>query len=279
MSALARPDAIEIATVLGELNALGSFLRLTQVDPLCAPDADAAGWMAESDLARIDVGPQARIIEKLGLHGFGGSRRALSASVMLRYGWASGVLIGPWLMRGHVIRDASLALRFSPNAVLVEAALRSHRDILTSGDAHEADLRRQLSHELAIRAAPIVEAHHEWSGFSRKALWSMVTSSWAAQFIHIGERLGDPERGLAAANDVLNIDPAIAAASPDLYMVRAEGKRGVCQMRRLCCLWFRSPQRPFCSSCPIIPADDRLARNRAWIAQHGLPDNERGKRA
>lgn len=270
-------DTVNVDQLIVRLNGLGGFLTLHA--SILPTQPDDSGWIAEEDLHSTDQGPQLAILDRLAAHGFGGSRRALSASLLLRYGWSSGLLIGAWLASSVVIRRARLALRFSDNAVLTAVALQSYDTAVPASPSWPEAERRMLAAELVRHASPIVDAHHRWSGFSRKALWSMVTSSWAAQFAYIGERLNAPERGLSEAIAVLSIHAEIRDASPELYLVRADGKRGVCQMRRLCCLWFKTGQRQFCTSCPIIPAHERMARNIAWIAKHGLPDNIDTQRA
>lgn len=283
MSAVARPkpeacdpDMALVVQSVERLNALGAYLRYASPAelPTTPRQRATAGWIEEYDLAFPDRPPVSKLFAALTTDGFGGNKRALSASVMLRYGWSSGFLIGTWLTTGAVASGTRMLLRFSPNAVLMEIAVTDCARVFDSDGADRDQMRVLLMRELAGRAAPIVEAHHRWSGFSRKALWSMVTSSWGAQFVHISEKLGAPERGLEEAAAVMKLDPEIGAASPDLYMVHADGKRGVCQMRKLCCLWFKGPRREFCASCPIIPGEDRLERNRKWIAQRGLPETD-----
>jgi hypothetical protein len=274
MTALRHSDPIArtIAEDVQRLNDLGAYLKYTIGNPLAARAGRAAGWIAEAELGQVE-GPQEKLFAPLARDGFGGNRRAISASVLLRYGWSSGFLIGAYLVSGRVYRNADLALRFSSNTVLAEIAIRSADAVIEPGELGNPEARAALAHELHSHAAPIVEAHHQWSGFSRKALWSMVVSSFGSQFTHISEKLGNPEHGLIEADHILTQLPEIEAARPDLYMVRAEGKRGVCQMRRLCCLWFKGGKKQFCASCPIIPDDDRLARNAKWIADRGLPDS------
>lgn len=265
-------EAMDLGALVGRLNALEPHLKFQVGDPLERENAIEDGWLDEADLTTIEAGRQRRVVERLSGGEFGASRRAVSASVLLRYGWSAGLLVGVYLTSGIVLRGAKLRLRFTPaHAALADVSVLSVTNVVNLQMHTEQGLRRSLSDELISHAQPIVEAHHEWSGFSRKALWSMVTSSWGAQFTHISERLGTPERGLAEAEQVLKLDPVIEAARPDMYVVEADGKQGVCQMRRLCCLWFKSGKRQFCASCPIIPADDRLERNRKWIAQRGLP--------
>jgi hypothetical protein len=264
-----------IAAVITEdvarLNELAAFLRYRSGDPLSQRAERGAGWVSEADMAKLEEGPQAGLLAALERDGFGGNRRALSASILLRYGWSSGFLIGAYLVSHRVYEGADIALRFSQNSVLMEVAVRAAASVRAI-ELGDISARETLARELTARAAPIVEAHHQWSGFSRKALWAMVVSSFAAQFTHVAEKLENPEHGLIEADAVLRLMPETDEARPDLYLVRAEGRRGVCQMRRLCCLWFKGPKRQFCASCPILTDEERLLRNERWIADRGLPD-------
>lgn len=263
---------VDLDALVGGLNALEPHLRFHTGDQLRREGAESEGWLEESDLMQIASGPQRRIVDRLSSGEFGANRRAVSASVLLRYGWSAGLLIGLYLTAGFVLRGARLQLRFTQtHAALADVSILEFDDAMSMSTHPRPEVRQALSDQLVAHAYSIVEAHHAWSGFSRKALWSMVTSSWGAQFAHLGELLGIPEIGLKEAELVLRLDPEIAAARPDMYMIEADGRQGVCQMRRLCCLWFKSGKRQFCASCPIIPTNDRLERNRQWIAQRGLP--------
>ena len=95
----------------------------------------------------------------------------------------------------------------------------------------------------------------------------MAVSSWGAQMANIARQLGDPERGIREARAMFALNPEIKRAAPDLYEVRCGKAARTCQRRAGCCLYFKSEGRPFCTSCPILPEAERLARNRAWVAK------------
>ena len=95
--------------------------------------------------------------------GAGDNRRAISASLLLRHGWASGFLIGGWLLTGRVVRGANPARRFTLGAKLAEVRVRACADVLKGLGADA--MRRERVRELAAHMAPIVEAHHPWFGF------------------------------------------------------------------------------------------------------------------
>lgn len=132
-------------------------------------------------------------------------------------------------------------------------------------------LRHHLLQSLIDVAEPIVAAQHAWSHFSRHALWAMVTSSWAGQFAAVARQMGDSELGIREAKETFALSPEIARAAPELYDVHSEDLACTCQKRSACCLYFKSPGRNFCASCPILPKEERLERNLAWVrSQRGF---------
>lgn len=165
------------------------------------------------------------------LHAFkvqaiGTNRKAASASLLLRLGWASGFAIGAYLARPRVATMDAYAMRFSPMMVL---------------------------HSIWVRDARLIAAtQHAWPGFSRRALWAMATSSWAAQFTGIARQMGDEARGVREATALFDPVPGLRRAAPALCRVRSGGNSRVCRRRSAC--------------CPIIPRAQGLQRNREWGA-------------
>jgi hypothetical protein len=111
----------------------------------------------------------------------------------------------------------------------------------------------------------VVAAQHAWSRYSRYALWSMVTSSWGAQFTSIGRQLGNPALGIAEARATFALHPELARAAPELYEVSAADAACTCQRRAACCLFYKRAGKSYCASCPLLPEHVRLERNRQWV--------------
>ncbi len=106
------------------------------------------------------------------------------------------------------MRINSFALKFS-EMTLLEAIWVKEAEVEWPHSrlgAHAA-----LAIELRNFTKTLVDRQHEWSRFSRHALWAMAASSWGAQFAAIGGRLGRSDEALAEARAVLAIDPEIAA--------------------------------------------------------------------
>ncbi len=242
-----------------------------ETDPI-----DRSGWITPDALGLPDEGPAKQLVARFEAAGFGVNRRAAAASLLLRYGWGAGFHIAAYLACRRVPVLEESAVRFSASTLIDGVWIRHARVIGLPGDplagapgwqdAPDVDaLRRRLLESLIAFTEPLIAEQHAWSRFSRHALWSMVTSSWAEQFLTIGQRLGRREAAWAEARAILAMDIEIARAAPDLYEVRQGESSKVCQKRAACCLYFKSPRRHFCASCPILPEAERLERNREWV--------------
>src|SRR5215475_3221519 len=238
---------------------------------------DPTEWLDGAALAEPDGLPLLALLQRFKSAGFAFNRRAASASLMLRCGWASGFAIAAYLTRARVPFLQDFALHFSPSALLKGLWVREAQfvgraeDPLAGGPewtetVGEDALRERLLESLLAFTEPIIAAHHAWSRFSRHALWAMATSSWAAQFASIARQLGDEKRGVHEARALLALVPEIKRAAPELYEVRSAGNSRTCQKLRACCLYFKSGMGQFCACCPIIPDAERLERNLSWVA-------------
>lgn len=251
------------------------------------PDAPALGWiMTPSELRQPDRAPLSSLLARFAT----AKRRAASAALLLRCGWASGFAIGSYLVCERVPQLDDYELHFSDRSLLRTLCIRKARFCGRPGDAlagasdwagslqdgeagvHASaagvsGLRGRLLESLLTTFEPLVQAQHRWSGFSRHALWSMAVSSWAAQLTGIARQLGDAGRGIEEAHALLAQDPEIARAAPQLYEIRIGDSARTFQRMAACCLYFKSPGRRFCASCPVLPAAERLERNERWLRQ------------
>ncbi|HWK40786.1 MAG TPA: (2Fe-2S)-binding protein [Croceibacterium sp.] len=244
-----------LAELRGSAAALTGMLRL-EIDP-----EDREGWISGDDLCNPEAGPSADLHARFIAGGFACNRRASAASLLLRYGWAAGWQIAAWLERGVILHADRFAVKFSQSTLMEAVWVQEAR---IEQPESEAQGYRLLLDSLRAFTGPLVESQHQWSRFSRHALWSMAVSSWAAQFAVIGERLGRRDTAMEEARRIFALDPVIERAAPESYVVSAGSLSRVCQKRAACCLYYKGPAKHFCVSCPIIPREERLARNREF---------------
>jgi hypothetical protein len=240
-------------------------------------------WFDAEALASPQGDAMTRLLQAFKRQGIAPNRKAASASLLLRLGWAGGFAIGAYLACRRVPTVRDYAVSFSPTMLLQSIWIRDALFVGTRDDPlaggtewvetiGESDLRTRLLESLVVFTEPIVMTQHAWSGFSRHALWAMVTSSWAEQFVNIARQIGDEPRGVREARAIFELVPELNRAAPLLYAVHGGQIARTCQRRGACCLYFKSSTRYFCASCPIIMESERLERNRAWVEKQPLAE-------
>jgi hypothetical protein len=266
-----------LADTIAKLSALNLHLMV------CCRPLERPSWFDADALASPQSEALTYLLHAFKQQGIAPNRKAASASLLLRLGWAGGFAIGAYLICRRVPTLRDYAVSFSPTMLLQSIWVRDARFVGVHDDplagkpdwiesVEASDLRRRLLESLVLFTEPIVATQHAWSGFSRHALWAMVTSSWAEQFANIGRQIGDEPWGIHEAKAVFELVPELNRAAPALYDVHGGRATRTCQRRSACCLYFKSGARYFCPSCPIIPEFERLERNRAWVAKQRLSE-------
>lgn len=251
------------------LNALGTWLRY-EYEPDPAPPAPPDGLILPVvELADHRSPGHATLLRSMAERGFGARKRLISASAALRVGWATGFEVGSYVVGRLIPRVTAASLVLEGGLV---RAVRIHRASFDPTGHLSPECRRvAMADRLYEGAAGFARTHHEWSRLSERAIFSMLESSWAGQFVTFGEAVGQGQEAAEEAAAVLASHPVLAQDAPALYPVEAGGKRKTCQRRTLCCLYYRMPAADFCGSCPILPEDERTIRQRKYVAEYGQP--------
>lgn len=266
-----------LADTIATLSGFNLHLRVV------SSSAAQSGWFEPDMLASPEDGALAHLLQAFKEQGVGPNRKAASASLLLRLGWAGGFAIGAYLACRRVPVMGAYAVSFSPALLLQSVWVRDalfvgvDDDPLAgaagwAGSVETRELPMLLLQSLVAFTEPVIATQHAWSGFSRHALWAMATSSWAEHFTNIARQIGDESRGVREARAFFELVPELKRAAPAMYTVQGGRNSRTCQRRSACCLYFKSSARYFCASCPIIPEAERLERNRAWVASQPALD-------
>ena len=270
MSVLQMASQTDLTQLVAQFNDFGQGIKY---DAAAAPPAAAPPELlvlSQSDLADVGSPQHALFLNVLAERGFGDNRRVISASVALRVGWSSGFVIGTYVAAGLLAEDAVTSLVVEKG--LVRSVVVHSASFRGADDLPEKERRTALARILYDQAEPFVASHHAWSRLSRRALFSMLESGWAGQFVGFGEALGRADWAAQEAKAVLASHPVLALDAPELYPIKAAGKHKYCQRRTLCCLYYKMPNAGYCGSCPILAEPDRTARQIKYVAEYGLPD-------
>ncbi|WP_026370887.1 IucA/IucC family C-terminal-domain containing protein [Kallotenue papyrolyticum] len=127
-------------------------------------------------------------------------------------------------------------------------------------------LRAWLRRRIEAHMAPLIEAVHRHTGFSRRAQWNLVADDCAALFLWIGQRIGAEERACVEGRAFVGAAGSPMQASRTAYItLDVGGQRHTFRKRGGCCLYYRLPGGQHCSTCALLPAQEREQRLRASI--------------
>ena len=127
---------------------------------------------------------------------------------------------------------------------------------LPSSDALLAGLRESLVQQ----AQPVVDTLYEWSHFSVRGLWGMITSAWGSQFIHIFGEIDEQPKALPIVRQLFAGNDLAAQMQPEFYPVTYQHTTHVYHRGASCCRYYLLRRGQYCASCPLISQEGRLQR-------------------
>jgi ferric iron reductase protein FhuF len=158
---------------------------------------------------------------------------------------ASSVLLTPVL--AGLVTGVRLSARLEDTALHL---LGGHTPVAATA---RAGSREDLGEELRTTIAAVVAAVAEAGAVRERPLWAIATDSLANRLLAVGRAVGDVPAATALAGPLA---AAVGAPLPAPRYVDVAGARFT--RRASCCLLYRLPHEPLCSSCPRRPPAERL---------------------
>ena len=236
------------------------------------------GWIVGAELADATGGPLNALLMQMGTRLKTTDRRTIAALYAVRFGWASAMAIAP-CVKYHCVPDISLhnvSLKFKASTFFERTAIHEPRGVVLEGDpdsghpsvrtvADRSALLQCLREQLTAQAYPVVEALYGWSGFARLGTWGMLTSSWASHLTTLSATGPDQTSVLPLLREFFDGEDVVARMQPRVHTVSYLGATHVYQRRSSCCRFYLVPEGELCASCPLVPHEERLERNLAWM--------------
>jgi ferric iron reductase protein FhuF len=236
------------------------------------------GWIAGTDLRTAGDGPFNALLNRAGERLHTSDRRTIAASFAMCYSWSCGIAIAPYLFRQCVPKISldNVSFKFHEETFFQEAALHRPAGVMLHQDgfiphplvqwlSSPRELLDRLRDELIQQADPIVQALHNWSHFSIRGIWGLVTSSWGAQFFNIFGEIDGQESGLEHVRQFFQGNDIVSQMQPEFYPVTFRHVTHIYHRRASCCRFYKIPQGQLCASCPIVSHEERLQRNQAYM--------------
>lgn len=172
--------------------------------------------------------------------GASGDRRVLAT---VWWYSASSVLLTPAL--AGLVTGLPLSARLADTSVSV---LPGGTPVAATSSAAGADCAAELREALSAAVDAVATAGR----MRPRPLWAIAADSLANRLLAVGRALGDPVRVTGLAG------PLALEVGPPLPVPRFVDVAGVRFTRRVsCCLLYRLPPEPLCTSCPRRPDAER----------------------
>jgi ferric iron reductase protein FhuF len=236
------------------------------------------GWIVGTDLRTAVHGPFTALLAHAGERLQTSDHRTIAASFVMCYSWSCGIAIAPYLFHQCVPKISldNVSFKFHENTFFQKAALHRPEGVMLQQDglaphpfiqwlSSPRELMDRLRDGLMQQAEPIVEALYNWSHFSIRGLWGLVTSSWGAQFFNIFGEIDGQESGLQHVRQFFQGNDIVAQMQPDFYPVTFRNVTHIYHRRASCCRFYKIPQGQLCASCPIVSQEERLQRNQSYM--------------
>jgi FhuF 2Fe-2S C-terminal domain len=263
---------------------------------------DEDGWISGEAFTNAFEGPFYELLERIGARIQTADRKIIAASFVLRFAWSAGVAVAPFLLEQCVpdVRLENVSLKFNRSNLFEKVSLHVAQGVsnaqsgvaeqltVTSNNCDRGPtypvstephiqpldpnnpLLAALWTTLVEQAQPVVDALYAWSHFSKRAMWGQITSSWGSQFTTIFGQLHRHLEALDHARLFFDLPGFLMGARPTFYLVNHLQITRVYQRRASCCLYFKLPNGSYCASCPLISQDERVRRNKEWIARNNI---------
>ncbi|WP_035793199.1 (2Fe-2S)-binding protein [Kitasatospora mediocidica] len=245
------------------LKGVCGVLRVSVVDaaPVSGPGRE---WLCVAELSGgigLLIEAEARRIGAE--HGCVAPPHVAASRLLHHYLWSACLLIsGPWYLDGRVswLRPEDVWIEVGSGDLAVRPA--DGREVCGEREgAGEEGLRAELRAAVAAHVAPVLEAFRPVVKRGDRALWGMVTDDLVSGIWYLGRMLGEEERAVAEATDLLPGGPApFAGGAGFRRLPGTEGRSHLTRTRLGCCLYYTIRPADTCVTCPRTGDAERVLR-------------------
>lgn len=161
-----------------------------------------------------------------------------------------------------------VAVRKYRFAALPTDSAAGHPDCMVV-DSKEA-LRDLMREHLIAHLEPYLIAVHKATRAGKPAMWATVGDYIAHAFGWVGKGLGSEAMGVQEAT-LLTTPPSKIHRDKGYVHVEHCGQEYYMVDRLSCCLWYKSPEGGYCSTCPLRPMEERVTLIKDWLATLAAP--------
>jgi hypothetical protein len=257
----------------------GTYLRLTAACEALdvrivrtEPEGQLDGARLAGDEAALDAFIDAEAARIAARHGRAPRRDVAVSRALHDYLWSVSLLMsGPWYLERRVPRIAPQDVRLLLATAEFELVPGTDFACLP-GDpaagspgarvvADEEALRGELRAAVADHVRPLLTAVGPQARRGQRALWGMAGDDLVSGIWYLGRMLGQEERALQAATELLPTAVAPFPGGADFRrLTTPDGRRHPTRTRIGCCMYYAVEADQACATCPRTCDAERLRR-------------------
>ncbi|MFG2333199.1 (2Fe-2S)-binding protein [Streptomyces sp. NPDC048604] len=241
-----------------------------------APDEPTALWpdgaLLADDQGVLDSFVDASAARITARHGRTPRRDVAASRALHDYLWSVGLLMsGAWYLDRRVPRLAPRDIRVDLATGTIGITPAQHFACLPDDPAAGGADARIVGHEEALRAelraavvhhmGPLLTAIGPTVRRGPRALWGMVADDLISGVWYLGRMLGQEERSVRAATELLpTAVPPFPGGADFRRLTARDGRRHPTRTRLGCCLYYTIEPDRACLTCPRTCDAERLRR-------------------
>ncbi len=253
---------------------------------LLVDDPEGEGWVTLNAMLELDTGVLVRLVDQQAAHHKVKGRSASAVLFFSEYAYVAIAMCAATYLsfqRVPLLATGDVVVRYDEDSHIAGVAVRSYRFAALPGDpdANHPDcvvaatpdaLRDRLREQLIAHLEPLVLAIHAATRAGKPALWAIAQDYAASAFSWIGKTLGEQQSGISES--LLIAEPP-SKLHRDKGFVHIEhcGQEYYMVDRLSCCLYYKSPEGHYCSSCPHRPMEERVDIIKNWLATLAQPES------
>jgi hypothetical protein len=266
--------AHSLASTFETLGALSSYLKVRVEQP------EGEGWLPATNLSDSATSYHATLRARIGARYSTTDRHFIAMTLFSNAMWQVVVAgFASYLVARRVpdLRRANIALHWDEHGWAETLALASGRfaalpddpaighpdlDVLPDRDTLRG---RLIEHLVGDFLPPLVDHLSAISPLGQRVLWSVVADRCAGTIIWLCEELGLQSICRAEVDALLQAVPH--GNKTGILTIDHNGQQHMFLRRGTCCLSYKTPAHDYCSTCPLLPEDERVRRLRDYMAR------------
>lgn len=158
----------------------------------------------------------------------------------------------------------TLALVEGRFAALPDDPAAGHPDVTVVADRNA--LRAYfVEHIVRDYVPPLIDLVSATSPLGKRALWGVVADRCVGTLIWLAKELNQTAICLAEVDALHQTAPFTGKSG--ILTVEHGTHQELFLKRNSCCLSYKVPEQIYCSTCPLLPLEDRIQRLQAYVAK------------